>query len=275
MSTPTEDPAPRAWRVPISGIVAVALLPLLFAAALGAVRPDLWVVERVVFEGADRAKPAGLRHLADVPNGTTLWQVDPDAAARGVTRHPWVRSATAELSWATLHVHVQEHTPVALLAGARMQYICREGVAFAPADTDDLDYPVITGVGAELAELHPELPRQVLVSAIALLDTLGDAGLVPHERVGELHFSATTGFTLHVTDGAQVVFALEGFERQAKRLARLLDEGLSLDDKIYIDLAPATVAIVRPTLPEPSSPTDASEADAITASGEEAAGGEG
>lgn len=224
----------------------VSLIPLVLLGAL-AVRPDLWLVERVQFEGQDQATVAELRHLADIQNGTTVWDVDLERTRRGVQRHPWVREVTVTFAWpSTVNVGIEEHRPVALLAGDTMRYVCPEGHAFAPASTDDLDYPVISGVTAEVAARHPELPHRVVTEALALIRAISDTGVLPMERVGEVSFSATRGFTVHVTDGAQVIFALEDFEEQARRLSRLQQRGVSIDDPTYIDLGAPTVAIVRP-----------------------------
>jgi len=213
-------------------------------AGAAVVRPDLQVVEHVVIEGHQQAGAGALRHLADLENGTQVWSVDTAAIARGVKRHPWVREARAELEWpATVRITVEEHRPVALLAGPRMLYVSADGLAFAPASTDDLDHPVIS-LGDEA--LHPEVPARVVRAALELVATLDERGVVPRHRIGEVAFRATHGFTVHVTGGAELRFAHDGFDRQAGRLARLLEEGVRLDEPLLIDLAPAEIAIVRP-----------------------------
>src|SRR5690606_17800282 len=135
-------------RLPVStrGVVSMPIRP---AAALvlvltpivtfGVTRPDCMLVERVVFEGRARAGEAALRHLADLPNGTTIWSVDLDAVARGVERHPWVRSARAVREWPDrVVVHVEEYEPVALLHYDRTYYVDRDGTPFLADATGDL-----------------------------------------------------------------------------------------------------------------------------------------
>ena len=210
-------------------------------------RPDLWVVEHVVFDGTDRAGSAGLRHLADLRNGTTVWEVEAEAVARGVERHPWVHHATARFEWPdTVVVEVTEHVPVALLASGAMHYVDVEGTPFAPASTDDLDYPVLTGISPELAELQPEVPRKAVRSALALMDTLEARDVLDRSRISEVHFDAARGFSVQVTGGARILFDLEGFDAQAGRLERLVASGVDVSTPLYIDLVPETVAIVRP-----------------------------
>lgn len=245
-------------RVPWLSLAVIGGLVAASIAAVGLLRPDLWVVERVVIEGQDRAGVAGLRHLADIPNGTTVWAVDIDAAASGLRQHPWVRDVEAQFEWpATVRLTVAEHQPAALLAGSSMQYVSDEGVVVAPASTDDLDYPVITGISQDLGDRHPDLPGRVVRSALELVDVLEDSGVLASQRIAEVNFSETRGFAVYVDDGPRILFALEDFDRQARRLVQLVDRGVDLGQPLHIDLAPATVAIVRPLGSEPAHPANA------------------
>jgi len=260
-STPPEAPRRRPWiRALIgAGLAATAAAALLAVAGLAVVRPDLWVVEHVVFEGHERAGQAGLRHLADLRNGTTVWEVDARAVARGVQRHPWVHRARARFEWPdTVVVDIQEHVPVALLASGSVHYVNAQGTPFAPASTDDLDYPVLTGIDPALAELQPEVPRKAIRSALDLVQALEGAGVLDRDRIAEVHFDASRGFTVHVPGGARILFDLEGFSTQSERLARLVDAGVDLQEPLHIDLVPETVAIVRPLdAPAPALDVDA------------------
>jgi hypothetical protein len=209
-------------------------------------RPDLVLVEHVVFEGADQAGGRELRHLADLPNGTPIWGVDADAVARGVERHPWVRSATATVRWPdTVVVELEEHHPVALLHADRLLYVDAEGRPFLPARAGDLDHPHITGIDAGLESVHPGLPGLALRDALWLLTELDSRGLVSRSDISEIAFSQSRGWTVHVGP-ARILFGHADLHRQVDRLAALLQEGLQLDAPTLVDVAPASVAIVRP-----------------------------
>lgn len=240
------------WLVRIRELVDV---PRLGLAALGlgglalagwwVARPDLALVEHVAFEGAERATAAQLRHLIDHENGTTMWEVDPAALARGAERHPWVRTATARRQWpATVVVSVEEYAPVALLAADRLLYVAADGTPIVEADASDLDYPLITGLPA--ADTHPDLPAVVLRDALALVDALDARQLVARGSLSEVAFADTRGFTVHLTSGARVRFGLSDHARQLDRLAALRDRDVDLSRPLLVDLAPATLALVRP-----------------------------
>ncbi|MEQ1568940.1 MAG: FtsQ-type POTRA domain-containing protein [Myxococcota bacterium] len=243
-----------AWAVGRAFLV-IPLAGFAGGAAVWAARPDLWLVEHVEFVGAAHATSAELRHLADVPNGTTVWGVRPGAVARAVERHPWVVRADVAFAWPdTLRVTVEEHVPVAVLHTPEgLVYVDASGEPFLPARVDELDFPHLVGFGADLGELHPDLARVARRHALALIDGLDARQLVPRARVSEVSFDRTTGFVV-VTDRARLGFGPHELEPQLDRLGALLADGVSLDLPVFVDLAPASVAIVSPLGSEPPHP---------------------
>lgn len=257
-----------------AGCVVISIAPALLMGCR-VPRPDLLLVEHVEFRGQERAAPEVLRHLADIRNGDSMWTVDLDGAARGVRQHPWVRSAQAHREWpGTVRVEVEEYRPRALLmyeapaaqhrqhghpaspasrgeAGppraAGLYYVDEGGLPFLRAEPGDLDYPVITGVSAELERAHPELPRLVVQDALWLADRLDRTGLVDRACLAELAFSEQSGFTIVLTEGgAEIAFALADLPGQLDRLEALVRRGVDLRRPLTVDLAPSSVAIVRP-----------------------------
>ncbi len=203
--------------------------------------------QEVGFEGNQRASVVELRHLVDVPNGTTHLGVSDDAVADGAEQHPWVHEAFVRRTWHGIVVVVDEHRPVALAQlGEELFYVDQNGTAFLPARSDDLDYPIIAGLDADVSALHPSLNRVVLRDAVALLELADERGLVSVDSISEVVFAPSRGFTLHMRRGSEVLFGLSGHDAQLDRLSTLMDSGVDLSTAMYVDLAPARVAIVRP-----------------------------
>lgn len=234
----------RRWSLRI-GLAALGLSVAALALFAG-VRPDLHVIEQVSIQGHQRATANELRHLVQIPNGTRVWGVDLAQAATGAERHPWVARAEARLQWpATVTITVEERVPVALLRSDRLVYLDLQGQPIAQATPSDLDYPVISGLSQDLYDLHPDLPGRVVQSALELVEAL-DQVEIPSERISEVVFSRTAGFTVYLVGGARLLFDLDDFPRQARRIVELRARGVSLDGPVHIDLAPQTMAIVRP-----------------------------
>ena len=241
---------PRIGTATVVRALLASAFGLTVVGALAAVRPDLMLVEHVRFEGAEQASWAELRHLSDIRNGDRIWEIDADRIARNVERHPWVRQATVRRSFPdTVVVRLEEHRPVALLHYDTLYYVGADGSVFLPADTSDLDYPSLTGITPDLEGQHPALPRLVVRDALALIDALDTRGLVQRDRVHEVQFVASRGFTVRAGN-ARILFGLSNTEEQLDRLALLLQQGrVDLSRPLHVDLGPKSVAIVRPLDP--------------------------
>ena len=234
----------RGWLVP--GVLAL-VLPVVVMAAAGAER--VWLpVRHVDVLGAVRARDVEVRHLADVHLGSRWRAVAPARVEARVERHPWVRRAQVRRVWPDrVRISVQEHEVAAiLLTGAHQVLVSRHGVPFleARADHADLHVPHITGIGPDLDELHQDVGRAAVRSAVDLLLQLDQRGLIAAPAIQEISFSATRGFTVR-SGRARVSFAVGHRERQLTRLEQLLSRGLALQGAMDVDLAPASVAVVR------------------------------
>jgi cell division septal protein FtsQ len=242
------------WWAPVA-----ALLPVALAAAT--VRPELWLVRRVVVEGEHVASEAAVRHLANLRNGTPIWRVYTPGVAAQVAAHPWIRSVHVDREWPdTVRIEVQEHQVAAVLhQRGQLVYVDRQGVPFLAAAAGDLDYPHLTGfdeytyVDATTSAPpsrynHPDLVPAAIRAALLLVDLLDQRGLVARRDVSEIGFRPTTGFTVHAGP-ARVLFAADRFAPQLDRLEALVAAGVDLTSPVEVDLAPVTVAIVRPLPP--------------------------
>jgi hypothetical protein len=209
--------------------------------------PGGWLVERVDFEGNAEADVPGLRHLADLRNGTTMWGVDLRAVERGVERHPWVREAHARRDWPdTVVVDVVEHHPAALMhEGGRLILVSDAGLPFLPADADHLDLPHLTGFAGELGSLHPHLPALTVRHALWLVGELDRRELVRREQIDEISFSRSSGYVVQAGP-AEIFFGLNDLHHQIARLETLVADGLSLATATSVDLGAPTVVLVRP-----------------------------
>lgn len=239
-------------RRPLRVLFAFGLCGLCAASILGTVwlKPDLLRVEKVNFSGNYRATDMSLRHLTNIRNGTYLWDVDLERAVRGVEKHPWVRTARIRRTFPNyLSISIQEHQPVAMVLGERLTYVNERGEQFLMANSSAVDFPMITGVGKEVRQAHPELPKAIVQEGVALLKNLEDQRLIASSEISELSFDRALGWTVYVENGARFLFGLDNLPRQLARLEQLLEQELSVFDSVVVDLAPATVAIVKPLGP--------------------------
>lgn len=196
--------------------------------------------------GASRAPVAELRHLADLPLGEPLVALDLEAAAHGVSRHPWVESAEVRRSFPdTVVIVVRERVPVAVAQVGGLFLVDASGELFVRARPGDFDHPYLTGIGAELAEQQPEVARRVVREGLAWLEVLQGQGGLAEREISELNFNAQVGYTLVLRGGAEVILGFASPERAA-RLPLLARQGVNLARPQRIDLASDRLAVVTP-----------------------------
>lgn len=201
--------------------------------------------ESLTVEGAVHVNAAELRHLADLPTGDPLVQLDLDAAVAGVARHPWVKSASASRQFPNgVRLVVEERTPVALLHTDALYLVDEAGVPFIRARLGQLDLPVLSGLG-ELAVAQPELARRLVGEGLAWLRAAESDGGVSLSEISELRFAAESGYTLFLRNGGEVLLGFAEPERVA-RLPRLVAHGLDLSVPHRIDLVSNELAVVTP-----------------------------
>ncbi|MHB8764891.1 MAG: cell division protein FtsQ/DivIB [Deferrisomatales bacterium] len=228
-------------------LASVALCGALYTGYRRAPGLNLFALEEVRVEGAERSDPAAVTRAAGFTVGESLFGADVDRARHSVEALPWVRQARVVRQVpSVVRIEVEEWVPRYLVRLDRLYYLTAEGhVVRAPLD-QGLDYAVVTGLGP--ADLAAESPLRA--GLLELLSAL-DRGVLVDEP-GEIHADGGTGFTLYTPAGGGTGLHLGFGEFEAKlgRLARLrrhLDRrgqsafavNLTYDDKIIARLAPA------------------------------------
>lgn len=196
--------------------------------------------------GNTRAPGAELRHLANLPVGNPLVTLDLDAAAAGVLDHPWVAGVSARRSFPdTVVITVTERTVAAVVQLDQLYLVDSDGAIFSRAQPGDLDHPYLTGLDAALVETQPELSRRLVADGLAWLVALQEQGKIAERDISELRFSATTGYSVVLRNGGEVLLGFADRAR-ASRLAILASQGVDFSRPHRVDLAGDRLAVVTP-----------------------------
>jgi len=237
----------RVWIWGLSGGVLTTIAGLFIHHAIQGAE---FRVYEVRFEGNTRSTSAQLRHLSDVRTEQHLLTVDLDRAVTGVEQHPWIRSATARLSYpSTVTISVSEHKPQMLLALTELWYVNEEGQPFRRALGHDLDYPILTGIEPDFAGANPELTSAIIGRSLDLLDSTALPPLYGSESISEIRFHTRVGFALVLRGGTEIVLGFADPAERISRLSLMVDAGLDLSTPQHIDLVAEKVATAGP-LPE-------------------------
>jgi len=204
-------------------------------------------VTELTVTGNDRASTVALRHLADVRDGASLLTVDLDAVVAGVTRHPWVASATVRRVLPDqLHITVTEHETAMLVLLRGLYRVADDGTVFARARSHELDLPVLTGLDPAVADDSPVAARGVIRQAQRTLSLLEDARALDLDQVSEVAFDLDLGFSLVLNNGSRILLGYRDPALQAGRLADLRAAGLDLSRPHEVDLDLAGLALAMP-----------------------------
>jgi cell division septal protein FtsQ len=208
---------------------------------------ETFQVSEVMFVGNDRAGDVQLRHLADIRSGVHLFNADLTKAVRGIERHPWVKKASARRRFpGAIEVQVQEYEPKMLLAIEDLWMVDGEGHVFKRANSNLLDFPVLSGIEATLFQDHPNVARAIITDAIKVQEAVEADDQLAHSDLSEIHFDGRTGYALILRSGTQVVLGFADPSPALDRLSRMREQGLDILTPQRIDLDAGSVAIATP-----------------------------
>lgn len=255
---------------------ALALVGVAALAVLGWRWAEALVVEEVLVSGLDHATPDEVGRLLALEDSARMVELDPDALADRVRRHPWVADvAVTRRPTGVLAVHVTERAPAALAlnaAGRPAFYLDADGyrMPLAPRPVP-ADVPLVRGAVGGYEPLVPvaDPAYRALLAALAEAPALADALVSDVVREADGQFTAWVGPTpagaavpvrLGRQDFAANLRRLEGFWRQAvlpRPGVRLEALDLRFRDQIVTREAPvAASASPQPALaatePNPS-----------------------
>ena len=208
---------------------------------------ETFQVQEVNIVGNSMASQIQLRHLADVRRGTHLFRANLDRAVQGVQEHPWVQDASARRRFpGAVEIHVREHEPRMLLAIEQLWLVDTEGTVFTRADSDSMDFPILTGIDPTLFNEHPNIARAIIDDATRLHKAVEADEQLADSDLSEIHFDASVGFSLILRSGSQVILGFADPAPALDRLSRMRERGLKLDTPQRIDLDVGSVAIASP-----------------------------
>jgi hypothetical protein len=125
-----------------------------------------------------------------------------------------------------VRIEIEEREAVAIVSSGG-QYLCAsDGTIFKRiVDGDPADLPVITGIARELFARDPELAKEQLRDALALLSDLAGSSLGGRVRVDEVHHESTGDLSMTLAGRGTYVWLGRGpYRAKMARLSAILTE---------------------------------------------------
>ncbi|MDD3294878.1 MAG: FtsQ-type POTRA domain-containing protein [Geobacteraceae bacterium] len=178
--------------------------------------------------------------LAGVKPGDPLLRLDLRNMADRLEKNPWIETLKIRRRLpSTISIEITEREPVAVINMGYLYYLDKKGDIFKPLTGGDrLDFPVVTGITAEDLEKDPAGAKEMLLSALGIMDQLRAGTVFGLEDISEIHVGKGYGITLFTARGGIPVKLGSGeYAAKLERFSRIYKE---LVDKItaleYIDL---------------------------------------
>lgn len=176
-----------------------------------------FAVQEIKVFGADAADGAEIIARAGLRRGLSIWRIDAQGLEEKIRRHPWIKRVVVrkELPRRVI-VDVEEWRPAGIVALESLYYVDADGVVFkAVAETDSVDFPLVTGLRAASLSPHEPSTRGKLSQVLGLGREVEEAGV----RLSEIRFSAEGNIVLYPA-ADRVPFAM-GWGNWAEKVLRL------------------------------------------------------
>ena len=162
------------------------------------VQSSYFSLKDIRFEGCKNVTPLELMKLAQIKKRTNLLTINLRKLAQRLNSNPWIKEVKVKrILPHTLKIKVKERIPVALVNHKKLFLVDKEGVLFKEVEPgDDIDMPVITGLS--FSQPNSKLIKKVLV----LLETADKTGVLPKDRISEVHIDNNYGLTLYTVKKA-------------------------------------------------------------------------
>ena len=203
-------------------------------------------LEEIIITGVDEEIKEKLVELSQLTPEMSLLILDLNELKENLRKHPWIRSVELEKQFPhTLIIRAEKERPRALVALDTLYYMNSHGAVFKEVgQTDDIDYPVVTGISGpesikqlefaarifdlfesekgywspdELSEVHVSGDRSAYIYSVSIPAVIKLGGddmskkkaelkkIVSHlERTGRIHM--VKGIDLNYSEGAVVSF---------------------------------------------------------------------
>jgi len=176
--------------------------------------------------------------LAGVGLGDPLLDLDTDAVAARLARHPWIAAARVQRQLpGALVIEVTERRAAAVATLGALYLLDESGHAFKQATIEETEgLVVLTGLTREQYSGRREASESAFREALALLNSYRQPGRgAARPDLSEIHVDPRSGFSLFLYDtGAEVRLGRDGI---AEKLGRL--------DEILAALGPSGLAATR------------------------------
>ncbi len=181
--------------------------------------------------------------------GDSLLKLELQHVAEQLEKNPWIEKLKVRRRFpGTLSIEITERVPVAIVNMGYLYYLDAKGEIFKPlTEGDRLDFPVLTGITEEDLLKDADGTKQMLTTALGIMDLLKKGSVFRLSDVSEIHLDKGYGFTLFTAQGGiPVKLGNSDFEGKLARFSRIYQQlTTQITSLEYVDLNYADKIVVK------------------------------
>jgi cell division protein FtsQ len=208
-------------------LVGLTVLSLLFLSVYQYLLTSPYIrLEQVLIEGVEKELKHELREMSQLTTDTSLLAIRLNDVKKELEKHPWIQTIHVERRFPhTLVIQAKKEQPRAMVVTDRLYYMNRSGKIFERVDpTDDVDFPLITGVSMTVEEME----KQLQLAAHVLRELEGEKGTWSLQELSEIHLEKEGHASLYfrslpaaiVLDGTQMEKKMGDLKRLVQHLEK-------------------------------------------------------
>ena len=234
------------WPLP-TVLLSFFLLGLLIFTGERLVNSPWLQVHHLNITGQRHISSTAIRHLSDIRYKEHLLVINTTEAQSNIQQHPWIKKATVKRNFpSTVTIDIEEYQPVVLLALDKLWYIDKDGDIFRHANSDNINYPIVTGIPQGWVNDHPGLLYKTIQDALQIYDACKVPLIGSVESISEINFHPSTGFRVILRNGTILSLGFFDPHDRIERLRKMVAKGLDISIPQQIELDADKVAIAKP-----------------------------
>jgi len=219
----------KTWAWTIVVIMAGGALFLFGKTAFqGLCRADFFRLTAITINGCRHLDKEQVLEQSGLDIHTNLLAMRTEDIIGRLVAHPWIDRATVTRRWPDeISIHIGERQPVAMInLKEGLCYLDKKFAVIGPvAPTDDVDFPVITGLEDLSAPVDREAGRSAALSEALTLINQAERGntYLPSQNISEIHVTEQGELVLYLLDQVFPIYlGREGMKDKYWRLAKIL-----------------------------------------------------
>lgn len=191
-----------------------------------------FTVSSIEIKGNTTLAPATILTIAQAENGNNFFTYSAAKMRERLNNHPWIQSVTIQKIFPNrLAINIVQERPFALAylpmpEGHTLYYVNRQGIPFAPASGDNLDYPVITFETGSLRQ--DNTARQArLRDAVDIIQRIdrGNSQIMPLASISQINVQDGDQGSLFLVDHTfPIHLTMPGFRKNFRTLEYVLKD---------------------------------------------------